>query len=180
MQINLLPWREQEREKQKKQFLYFAGACMALSLFIIILIHIFFLFQQRIQKNRIQFLRTTIEKEQLYFNELLSEKSQSEAWEKQLNFLVGLRKTNYGAIVLLNDLNQLVPNTISLNSVTRQDKKIVIQGVAKTDLQITFLMKKIASSIYFTDLQLSEISTQKGAHTVKEGSRFQLQMMMKD
>lgn len=160
-QINLLPWREQERNLRKLRFFYALGGCIGLSIIAIIIIHLILSHRIQIQKDINTFFQSQIQLNNAEITELeAKQKAQLETRDK-IAFLVNLQNESFKAVKLLNELVKIMPTTISLEILKREKNTITLIGIAQSNLDITLLMKRLANSTIFTQPVLKEISAKK-------------------
>ena len=85
----------------------------------------------------------------------------------QLNFLISLRQKSYLVITLLNELTNDIPPSVSINKLVWRDNKVILNGTAKSNTQITTFVKNLAKSPNFTQPELVDISEETNAHGEK-------------
>ena len=176
VQINMLPWREQARQIKKKNFFVSLAGAIGFTLFIIFLFHVYYDDLIAYQNKRNLFLQTEIGNKQVEINELRKKKEEQDVVESKLQFLMGLRVQSYAAIRLLNELIRIVPDTITLSKMNREDNMITIEGKAQSDLSITAFLKAISQSSLFNQPVLTGISSGAGEGAEKS---FQVKVEQK-
>lgn len=160
-QINLLPWREQQRQDSKIQLAIVFSVCLALTLIILLLAHFYMTRMIRVQQSRIDFLTSELAHIKNDMINLNKQKEQVTQLESALNFIIGLRAKSFRAVHLLNQLAAVTPETITLISITRDKDLVLLEGEAQSDLDITQLMKRLSGLPGFTQPVLTEISAKK-------------------
>jgi type IV pilus assembly protein PilN len=178
-QINLLPWREQARQEKKIQFLITLGLCVGFSIFIIILIHIYLNSLVNNENSRIAFLQTELGNKQAEFRVLKNKQLKQDEIEANLKFLVTLRNKSFQSVNLMNELIKLVPQTITLEKLTRENNKIIIVGKTQSEVQITLFMKNIAKSNVLNQPILTRINENPGGNS-DSARLFELQVQLKN
>ena len=131
---------------------------IALVLFFVFLFHLYVNGLIKHQQKRNDFLQLELMKEQSELNRINDIDKQQIEIKKQLNFIFGLRNSNYQVVRLFNELLAVVPDSVSLNKIVRQNNSIVILGKAASNLQITLFMKNIEKSDFFKQPVLTEIT----------------------
>lgn len=160
-QINLLPWREQERQTNKILFGITLAAFMGLTLIGVLFAHLFLKIQINTQKERAAYLQSAIDQTQ---SDITSLKGKAEKQAKilsRLNLIVDLRNKSYEAVRLLNLLIVTVPKTIVIQKVIRDNRVITISGSTDSDLQTTLFMRNIEAVKGYDQPVLNVINTQK-------------------
>lgn len=171
-QINLLPWREQERQAKKNKFAIVIGIAIGITVFFILLVHLYLNSLIDSQNQRNTYLTTTLNQEQANLGDLNKEQTKQTDISTQLRFLYSLSNSSYQAVRLLDQLARTVPNGVSLSSVARNGNAITLLGKTQSNLQVTLFMKNIANSPIFKQPVLTEISSKQS--TTGDEKYFQL------
>lgn len=157
-QINLLPWREQARQLSRIRFIATSSMVVVLAFISIILIHIYLSKLLDYQGRRIAYLQSEMGKEQAQLNTLIAQKKEQVIIGNDLNFILNLRERSYRAVQLLDSLARIAPNGVSFNKVIRKGDDVTLMGKAKSNLQVTSLMKNIIHSKIFDQPDLNQIT----------------------
>lgn len=176
-QINLVPWREQARRAKKIRFGLMLLAVIVFALLVLLGLHGRYNRLIKHQEGRNDFLSQKLGAEQGELNKLNAEKKLQLIILDQVRFVLALREDDYKTIELLNSLTHVVPEAVVFTKVMRTGSQITLIGRAKSNLQITQLMKNIESTALFDQLQLSVISGKE--NTSGEERTFQLIFMQK-
>lgn len=177
-QINLLPWREQARQEKKIEFLIIIGFFIGMTLLFILLIHIYLASLIHEQNKRNEFIQTTLGDKQVLYTGFKDKKQKQAIIESQLQFINSLRDKSFRAVKLMNELVKIVPHTVTLDKLVRENNKITLIGKAQSELQITLLMKNIAKSDIFNQPVLTRISGVPGSNETDRV--FELEALQKD
>lgn len=164
IQINLLPWREEARQIKKKQFITSLVLGCIISLLILLVFHVHYSHAASRQNVLNAMISTAISEEQLLLNEMSAKANEAMATETQLKFIMDLYNENYRAVRLLNEMVMLVPDTISVQEIKRNGNEITLTGIAKSEDDVTQLMKEITNSPYFNQPTLLSINVGKGSN----------------
>ncbi len=157
IQINLLPWREQTRKLKKTRFIFILGVSVGLTLFIILCVHMHFNHIVGNQEDLNEYLKAQISEQQTASSATTLQGKEKNDIEAQLNFIISLRKKNYDAVRLLNELITLVPNTVLINKIIRNGSMITLGGLAQSDSQVTVFLQNISKSSIFNQPTLTKI-----------------------
>lgn len=177
-QINLLPWREQARQEKKIDFLIILGASLLLTLFFVILIHIYFNGQIKKENARVNFLQSALGDKQVEFTALKNKIQKQAVIEADFKYLTNLRQNSFNAVQVLNELVKIVPSTITLEKLVRQGNAITLVGSAQSELEITLLMKNLDKSPIFSQPILTRITESPVKAVV--GRVFELQVQLQN
>ncbi len=193
IQINLLPWREQERRIKKIKFLLTLSSFIILTLLMVVIIHVFYKNAISSQQDLTVFLQKKISDSQIQYTELENTKKEQDITRKKIIFLMNLQNSiwikyscpfrnlqnnSFSAVRLFNILPKIIPSNISLLKLQRVDNIINLQGVAFTNLDITALMKKVTQSQVLVQPNLTEISSQN--LTAEDERLFELKLVLKE
>lgn len=177
-QINLLPWREQARQKLKIELAILFAIFLSFTLFVIIVIHLLLAGIISRENARVDFLQTALGDRGVAYRHLKDEKKKQDAMMAELDFLYTLRMSSYQAVQLTNELNTLVPSTIILERVVKEGNKIVIDGETQTELEITHFMKNIEASSHLNQPVLTRISEAPDKEGVTRVFELQVEQKM--
>jgi type IV pilus assembly protein PilN len=164
VQINLLPWREQARQKKQVRLGILMASCAALSVILIILAHIYFRAMIMEQNKVNSYLQTEIQSSQTDLETLKEKKLSQVTLLEQLHYLMNLRITSYQAVSIMNILATATPSTVILDKVSREMKNIIIAGQAETDTEVTQFMKNIATVKGYKQPVLTGITSVQGVN----------------
>jgi type IV pilus assembly protein PilN len=176
IQINLLPWREEAKKAKQIRFIVFFVISIIVTLFIVFVMHIYFNHLVNNEQNSIVFLQTEIIKQQSLTTTLQDEKTQQEKLRSQLEFLVNLRMQSFRAVRLLSQLVELVPSSIVLESIDRQQDVVTITGSVDSDLQLTLFIKTLSQTPGLSQVTLNAMAAQKSVSGALPEQRFQLKI----
>lgn len=176
-EINLLPWREELKEFQRKQFVFFLGFSAASSLFIIIMLHIFFAGRNNQQLARNDYLNQQIAiaaKEVAEIDELSKEKQQL---VERMAIIQRLQENRPNVVKIFDGMVKTVPEGLYLTNVNRIKSKINIQGKAESNIRVSTFMRNIEASNWLTHPILSFIEAEedKNKERSKEDNKSKVQ-----
>jgi type IV pilus assembly protein PilN len=160
-QINLLPWREDERKIKKILFGITLGAFVCLTLVAVMFFHIYLKLIIHDSQVRVTYLQTELAATQAEITTLKDSQQKQAAIRAELQLIIELRTRSFQAVRLLNALTTTVPTTVLLQRIMRASKSVTLEGEAESDLQTTELMKKLAGTKGFNQPVLTEISGDK-------------------
>lgn len=167
-QINLLPWREAQREEQKKQFLIEIGISAAITLAIVFVIHMALQGRMSYRQSKVTFLQTGIQQQTTQLDTLKENKEEVIKLYDQLLFLTDLKQSNFDQINFYNKLIQLTPENVILLKLVTDNRQFVVDGLAKSNLEITQFSKNLSAIEEFKDTELNQILVkQQGNAKVK-------------
>lgn len=177
IQINLLPWRENERKRKKIRTGSLALLMILLSLFVILIFHLHYRSLYRAQKNINEGLHAAISSDQTGLNAYKTKQDEMDDVVSQLKIIMGLYKKSYQTVTFLNKLPQLIPDTVTLTKILREGNNITFNGMAVSENDITHFMQNLSQSPDFYQPVL--ISTQFQTGKTNNYRNFQIQVVQK-
>jgi type IV pilus assembly protein PilN len=165
-QINLLPWREKQRQIKKILFGLLMAAFVVLTLVGMVVVHIYLKMQNTDAVERNAYLQSVIDQTAsditaLKVKQIIRDKAVSE-----LNLIIDLRKQSFQAVSFLNLLENALPPNILITRVSRLNKIFTLEGIAGSDLDTTNFMKNIEAVKGFRQPTLNVIKSQASAASV--------------
>lgn len=161
VQINLLPWREQELKEKQKKFLILLGYLLIFTLFILFIIHLYLAALLSSQLDRNDYLSSQLKIEQQALEQLYNNKQKLLTLDAQIHFIFNMQRISYQAVSFLSELTRIVPSGVWLDEINRQGSVLSIEGNAESDSQVTIFMKNIYKSSVFSQPVLTEISAKE-------------------
>lgn len=155
--VNLLPWREKQRQFQKQQFLTGMAALAAL-------VGLLFWFvgqaiDQQIdaQNSRNSFLQKEIAMLDQQIAEIQKVKDNKNAIEQRMALIEQLQASRNIAPAIFDELARIVPPGVSFKSMRRTGNSIEIEGVSESNNRLSDFMRRLDASKIFTSGELSSI-----------------------
>ena len=171
-EINLLPWREENRQEQKKEFVVMLVMVCAFAAAIVGLIH--FQMQAKIdyQLARNKFLSdeiATVDKQILEIREL--QKVRRSLIER-MEVIQDLQGSRPSIVHLFTEIVSTVPNGVYLQSLAQTGNNLVIKGEAESNARVSTYMRNLQASAWLKDPNLTVIEIED--KTVNRISTFML------
>lgn len=171
--INLLPWRDQQREERKKQFLILLAAVVLLCGGIVFLTD--------------QYIKGQIDRQTARNNYLQAENTKLDQRIKEISELKTRRKQLLARMRIIQDLqgnrpiigrvfDQLVrtlPDGVYFTDVKMNGKQIDIAGAAESNNRVSDLMRNLDASPWLEAPSLTEVKAKTDAET-DQTNLFQL------
>ena len=171
-QINLLPWREEQRQEQKKQFVLMAVMTCILSAAIVGLIH--FQMQAKIdyQLSRNNFLTDEIAKVDEEIKEISELQKVRRSLIERMEVIQDLQGSRPSIVHLFTEIVSSVPNGVYLKALEQQGSNLRINGEAESNARVSTYMRNLQSSAWLKDPNLTIIEIED--KTVNRISTFTL------
>lgn len=155
--INLLPWREKQRQYQKQQYLLSLVAVAA----IIALIFWFIAqaFEQQInhQNSRNRFLEEQIAVLDAQIGEIKEIKENKNALEQRMALIEQLQANRNVTPIVFDKLASIVPAGVTFEIMSRTGNRINIEGTSDSNNRLSDFMRALESSDTFVGAELSSI-----------------------
>ncbi len=160
--INLLPWREEQRQEQTRQFATITVLSMVLTGALIFMVHVTFTNQIDHQSYRNKILQDEIAR----LDESLQQIEKLEETKEQLlarmDVIQSLQQQRPQIVHLFDDFVRTVPEGIYLTDIKQEANQLTIKGVAESNGRVSAYMRNIDSSEWMTTPKLQVIETRKG------------------
>lgn len=174
--INLLPWREEQKEFEKKQFLMLLGLFAGLVIVIIAGIHMLFEHQIANQKELNQYLQREIKVLDAQIAEIDSIQEEKERLLARMAIIQELQSNRPYVVRFFDSLARIVPDGLYLKNLIRQGPQITLEGVAESNTRVSNFMRNIDKSEWLEKPVLSVIeSTKESAADTDSVINFSLQ-----
>lgn len=162
-QINLLPWREQERQLKRLRFLSILLSFIGFTLVLIFLLHVYYAVLISQSNKQVNLMQASLQQESKALMQLNAQNKEKIKIDTDVKFLIELHKQSYAAIRLLDELPRIIPEAVSLTRLERNNRDITLIGKAGSNLQVTLFMENIGKSKYFKQPILTEITGKENA-----------------
>ena len=171
-QINLLPWREEQRQELKKQFVLTAVMTCVLAAAIVGLIH--FQMQAKIdyQLSRNTFMTNEIAKVDEEIKEIKELQKVRRSLIERMEVIQDLQGSRPSIVHLFTEIVSSVPNGVYLQSLTQKGSNLNINGEAESNARVSTYMRNLQSSAWLKDPNLTVIEVED--KTVNRISTFTL------
>ena len=162
-QVNLLPWREQQRQHQKQQYL------MGLIAVAAIVGLIFWFIGQAIdqqinhQNSRNQFLEQEISLLDAQIADIKNIKESKNAIEQRMALIEQLQASRNVAAIIFDELAKIVPVGVTFESMKRVGNKLEIEGISDSNNRLSDFMRSLDNSDVFVGAELSSIKADTNA-----------------
>lgn len=174
--INLLPWRERQREERKQQFFVTLGITAGLAAVILLGIDRVLVSQISNQTARNQYLSEQIvllDKEIAEIRQLQQQKKDLTARMAVIQDLQGTRPI---IVRLFDELVRTLPEGIYYDTITRTEASISIVGIAESNSRVSALMRALDESEWFADPDLRQVTAENTAAAGADNQRNRFQL----
>lgn len=177
VRINLLPHRQEKREKRQKEFQFILAATAIGGALIVFLGQTIINGKLEYQQERNQRLQSAIAQLDKEIAEIKDLKLRINDVLERKRVVEDLQGGRSKAVVLLDELARKLPEGMYLKSVSQQGDAITLQGVADTDARVADLIRSVNDSEIIGQAELIQINAIT-VNSLKQ-SAFTLKMKQK-
>lgn len=159
--INLLPWREEKRERVKKQFKLQLIITLAVVIALTVGLHVWLAMQLSQQQARNQFLQQTTQRYDQKIQAIGKLQRLRKDITSRINIIYYLQARRAFAVFLFVDFVNITPDGVYFTKIERDDDNLEMTGKADSNAQVSQLMRNIGLSSWLQDAKLSVIKTDK-------------------
>lgn len=155
--INLLPWRIEDKKKKKSAFLAFLSLALLVTAVLSFAGKLFVDMKIDAQNNRNQFLqRETIIIENR-IAEIRDIKKQKHLLERRIKAIKALEKQRNLVTRLFNTLVNVTPRGIYLTEITYSGDRIKTKGLSESNKSLATLVRNIDATDWLSDASISSV-----------------------
>jgi len=161
--INLLPWREEDRQRRQREFMVaMAGSFVTGILVVVVSI---FAYSQMIdsQMNRNSRLETEITELEKSITEIDGLERQKERLLARMDIIEQLQRSRPEIVHLFDEITRRLPEGVYLTGMKQSGPTVEVKGVAQSSTRVSALMRQIDSSEWLSDPSVVKVeTTEKG------------------
>ena len=174
--INLLPWREWERERKKNEFLGNLAGVLVLGAGLVFLSGWFIDAQVEGQEKRNNFMRGKISVLDQQIAEIKDLKAKREQLLARMRVIQELQGNRPLIVRVFDELVQTLAKGVHYTNLNMRDKILSVSGMAESNNRISSLMRNLDSSDWFADPNLKRIQEDddSSAYESDQVARFEL------
>lgn len=157
--INLLPWREAERQRRQRDFLIsIAGSLVA---GVAVVAAVIFAYANKIDYQNERNARLTAEIAELdkSIEEIEGLERQKERLLARMEIIEQLQKSRPEIVHLFDEVARNLPEGVYLTAMRQTGTSVEINGVAQSSTRVSALMRQIDSSEWLTDPGVTRVET---------------------
>ena len=161
--INLLPWRQELRQRRRKEFLVGLGAAIGLACLVTLLAHMMVSSMIDAQKRRNELLTAEIAELDKAIEQILALEEQKSRMIARMEVIDTLQSSRPEVVKLFDQMVSTLPEGVYLTSVKQSGKKLEFNGVAQSSTRVSAFMRNIDSSEALSAPELKVIQTGRDA-----------------
>lgn len=153
--INLLPWRDELREKKRKLFLVFCGVAALIGAAIAGGIWFFYEKKLQDQQQANQLIQSSKENLDLQLQALDGLDQQRNAIVERMKLIQGLQGQRPVSVRLIDELVRVIPKDLYFTKIVRTGNKISIEGRAESPNTVAELLRNLEASPWYRNAFMS-------------------------
>jgi len=157
--INLLPWREELRQKRKKDFLLAVFGAVMTGCLIAYGTKLTVQGMISSQNSRNNMLRTEIAELDNQIEEILGLEAQKERLLARMEIIDQLQRSRPEIVHVFDELVTALPEGVHLEEIKQTDNRIEFKGAAQSSTRVSALMRNIDASDWLRDPGLDVVET---------------------
>jgi type IV pilus assembly protein PilN len=161
--INLLPWRQELRQRRRKEFLFGIVAAVVLGLVVTVLANLVVSSMIDAQNRRNELLKSEIAELDKAIEQILALEDQKARMISRMEVIDRLQASRPEVVKLFDQIVSTLPEGVYLTSVKQSGKKIEFDGVAQSSTRVSAFMRNIDASESLSAPELKVIQTGSNA-----------------
>lgn len=175
-QVNLLPWRQSERDARRQYFYWLLGASVGLAIVFVVLVHLFIASQISSQEFRNNYLTQQKTLLDAQIAQIKTLNDQKEKVLQRMSLIKSLQENRPEAVHIFSEFAKITPDGVYLTSMKRADSLVTLTGKAESNTSVSVFMKNIDSSKWLGNSTLSEINTDNKATSYNNSFTLQIKL----
>ncbi len=159
--INLLPWREEERAERQRQFV--TVLILTIAFGVVLMYFVFSLFGNEIdnQASRNSFLQTQIRMLDTKIKEITTLEKERKELVDRMELIQDLQKSRPQIVHLFDEIVTKLPEGMNLKQIERRGNVLIFTGIAESSPRISNFMRALATSQWITKPDIDDIKEDK-------------------
>lgn len=155
--INLLPWRDWERERLRKEFLAVLGVAVAVGVAFVLAGYLYFGNAVANQNERNAYLEEKIAELQKQVEEIEKLQKQKQQMQERIDVVQNLQAGRSVTVMVLDGLVHALPDGVYFTKLSLTGDKMSIDGTAEANARISSLMRSLDESALFDSPNLVSV-----------------------
>lgn len=177
--INLLPWREEKRERNKRFFLIGLGVSATVSFVIAIITFVVLNNHIDYQTERNKLIEGEIARYNRQIAEIKKLKATRASLIARMNVIQQLQENRPEIVHFFDELVKVVPKSIYLLVVERIGDDITLTGHTDVNSSVSLLMRRINANFWLNKPVLEEVAEVTNKKKTALYNQFRLKVILK-
>ncbi len=167
--INLLPWREAQKQSNRRRFIYLSVLVIGLAIAMQWAAGWYIDLQVNKQNVRLDFLNQHISELDKQINALKRVESEYQDLMVRFDTVESLQKKRNKTTRLMDLLPQLIPEGVYVDQLSMNDNSIELKGISDSTARLATMLDLLENSMYISEVEMHSIVS--GSH--RFGKQFQ-------
>lgn len=178
--LNLLPWRDKERELKKKQFFALLASSVALAGLIVFAAHTYMRAAVSYQESRNQMLTDEIANLDKQIEQIKKLDSTKQALLDRMQIIETLQSTRPAIVHLFDEMATALPQGMYLEALKQSDTIVHIEGKAESNARVSTYMDSLDRSQWLnsSNLNIISVARQDGRPTPLRDFKLDVQQLL--
>ncbi|HKX60172.1 MAG TPA: PilN domain-containing protein [Steroidobacteraceae bacterium] len=169
--INLLPWRQELRQRRRKEFLYGIVGAVLLAAVITLVANLAVSSMIDAQNRRNELLKAEIAELDKAIEQILALEEEKNRMIARMEVIDTLQASRPEVVKLFDQIVSTLPEGVYLTSVKQTGKKLEFNGVAQSSTRVSAFMRNLDAAESLSSPELKVIQTGGGTNP---GAQFTL------
>ena len=182
--INLLPWREELRQRRNKEFGLTAAVGVVVMAAVVGVVHLHFKSRVMHQNDRNGFLEANIATLDKRIKEIQRLDDEKERLLARMQIIQRLQSSRPEVVHLFDELVTTLPEGVYFTRIEQKGRILKINGIAQSNARVSSLMRQLDGSDWLENPTLLEIKADVREASEGQGgvrlSNFQLNITQED
>ena len=167
--VNLLPWREEQRRKRQRRFLFALCAAVLAGGSVVYAARLTVQGLLADQQARNRAMHSEIELIDGQVEELVRLESRRDQLLKRMRIIAEMQRSRSRAVRLFDELVEILPAGVQLVEVAQNGDRVVLVGLAESNSRVAALMRNIEASPWLQAprLELVETAAEGGVRSAR-------------
>ncbi|HPE59200.1 MAG: PilN domain-containing protein [Thiothrix sp.] len=156
--LNLLPWRDKEREQKKKQFFALLGLSALLAAGLVFLGNLYMNSAMAYQQERNRYLENEIAQLDRQIEQIKKLDATKQALLGRMEVIENLQSTRPAIVHLFDEMATAMPDGMYLNQLKQSGTVVHVEGKAESNARVSSYMNRLDGSPWLSSSNLNIIS----------------------
>lgn len=147
--INLLPWRDELREKRKKEFIAICIGVAFIGVFLVALAWFYYNHQLEDQEQANQLVSSTNQNLDVQLKSLDGLENQRNAIIERMKLIQGLQGQRPITVRLIDEMARVTPSNLYITKFVRTGDKFTIEGKAESPNTVAEFLRNLEASPWY-------------------------------
>ena len=147
--INLLPWRDELREKRKKEFIVICIGAALIGVLLVVMAWFYYNYKLEDQEQANQLIISTNQNLDVQLKSLEGLQEQRNAIVERMKLIQGLQSQRPIAVRLIDEMARVVPANLNITKFSRIGDKFTIEGKAESPNTVAEFLRNLEASPWY-------------------------------